>query len=270
MRRTMPKDTRSVHMPDGTSEALEGLVTGDQTVNKLMVELILEGIERRRVSSQLVGIIDELELERLRAAAERLDKLKLEMEELRRENHQYADALLKAGEEHGEVKKGLDAAKKRTLELERELATTRSDREAAEKLLEELNMPKLTTELSNTNAALEMAKGSITELTGKLAAALREHDEAKADAGGQATAAYTKLLGQAHVLRRHLEHAVILPDSLFDTLDDFSKRAGGMDWRRRGCMFLVDGMEARRLSVPSGWMSDIVTRLPTLPELPTK
>lgn len=273
----MAKECRSVHMREGSVAALQLLCAPGQSANNLMAEFIERGIELR-LNPPVPSFVAQEDLERLRA----------KVGELVEQNRALTDELQKVREdaqarqlvhvlELQAANKRADDHEQRAMELEQAVTTALADKVAAETLLNELNIPKLTgdleattKDLAITTGKLEQALSSIGELTRSLTTAKRELDEARLVPAESVTpTAYSKLLKQAHMLAGYLERAVILPQGIYDSLTRLVEGTGLL-WRQRACILLDEGLERRHFYVPSGWMGEIIATLPTLPKLPPK
>lgn len=272
----MPKDSRSVRMPLGTEDILEGLATEEKypSVNQLMVAMILEGIERRRNPPPPAPAVG-YELERLRAENAELRAANTDLDaRLRKVGDEVVKMLeheKKLGADLAEANKRADDATLRAMELEHERDKAKGDKEAAEHLLEELDVPKLSKAVETATQDLEKAKRSIEELTGKFGAAERELAALRARPPVQAgvpQADYDKVLRTAHTLRNHLERAVILPKTVLTALTAYTERSGSSSWRWRACELLVETLRHRGNHISTEWGTDVESTLPRLPDLP--
>jgi len=266
----MTTEAKSVRLPEGTLAVIEGFVAEDRlsdreiTANKILAKFIKEGIERRLNPPP---VVDQEELERFR---QEVGNLRLAMKELRKEAAE-GEASLKA--ELATAKRQLDDQEMHLLEVEHEKNKALETAAAAERLLEELDVQKLSgaLEAAEMRAATEAAK--VTELDQQLATVTKERDEERAKpvevTQGTTQKEYDVLLRKAHTMAGHLKNAVFLPPGLVRSLEDYASR-GAMTWRMQACWVLVDGMEKKGINVPAGWASEIPSKLPLLPELPSR
>lgn len=62
-------------------------------------------------------------------------------------------------------------------------------------------------------------------------------------------------------MRHLLERCLIVPPGMLQTIKDYATQRG-QNWRMTATHLLADGAESRHISLPGGWMADVVTSLP--------
>lgn len=293
----MAKDVKSVHLPEGTVEqVLERMRGPGQSVNKLMVDLMFEGIHHREnpptTSPPNTEEVDAIkaELAELKTAnassTEQMAQMRGEFETHAAALKEEYDDILRAATSTidslqtrlQEANKRADDHEQRTMELEQVLLAAEDDKKAAEILLEEMENTKLNADLVQANAELsrvrielETRTAAVVQLTTNLGAITAEHEQLLATAGTMQRVGYDELLAKAHKTASYMEHAIFLPPAVFGVLHAFNARNPGRSLRRRAVMLLVEAMEDKHsLVVEPGWGADIDAELPILPKLPPK